>query len=38
MQAQMQMSMFMKNIAIPGDALLLAYLGARPYSIDNRKA
>ena len=37
MQAQMQMAMFMKNIAILGGALLLAYFGAGPYSIDNRK-
>ena len=38
MQAQMQMAMFMKNLAILGGALLLAYFGPGPYSIDNRKA
>ncbi|MET3879468.1 DoxX family protein [Chitinophaga sp. OAE865] len=38
MQQQMQMAMFMKNVAILGGALLLAYFGAGPYSIDNRKA
>lgn len=38
MQSQMQMAMFMKNVAILGGALLLAYFGAGPYSIDNRKA
>lgn len=38
MQQQMQMAMFMKNVALLGGALLLAYFGAGPYSIDNRKA
>jgi putative oxidoreductase len=37
MAAQMQMAMFMKNVSILGGALLLAYFGAGPYSIDNRK-
>jgi putative oxidoreductase len=38
MQQQMQMAMFMKNVSILGGALLLAYFGPGPYSIDNRKA
>ncbi|PSL44858.1 putative oxidoreductase [Chitinophaga niastensis] len=37
MVAQMQMAMFMKNVSILGGALLLAYFGAGPYSIDNGK-
>lgn len=37
MAQQMHMAMFMKNMAILGGALLLAYFGAGPYSIDNRK-
>ncbi|HEY9259462.1 DoxX family protein [Chitinophaga sp.] len=37
MQQQMQMAMFMKNVSILGGALLLAYFGPGPYSIDNRK-
>ncbi|MFY0256122.1 DoxX family protein [Chitinophaga sp. 30R24] len=38
MQAQLQMAMFMKNVAMLGGALLLAYFGGGPYSIDNNKA
>ncbi|MBO9728849.1 MAG: DoxX family protein [Chitinophaga sp.] len=38
MQLQMQMAMFMKNVAILGGALLFAYFGTGPYSLDNRKA
>ncbi|NLR82148.1 DoxX family membrane protein [Chitinophaga eiseniae] len=34
MQKQMQMAMFMKNMAILGGALLLAYFGPGPYSLD----
>ncbi len=37
MAQQMHMAMFMKNVAMLGGALLLAYFGAGPYSIDNRK-
>jgi putative oxidoreductase len=37
MQQQMQMAMFMKNVAILGGALLLAYFGPGPYSIDRIK-
>jgi putative oxidoreductase len=33
---QMQMIMFMKNVAITGGFLMLVSLGAGPYSIDNR--
>lgn len=35
---QMQMILFMKNIAIAGGFLLLAAHGAGAYSIDNRKS
>lgn len=35
---QMQMILFMKNIAITGGLLLLAIHGAGAYSIDNRQA
>lgn len=34
--AQIQRVMFMKNLSLLGAALLLAYFGAGPYSIDNR--
>ncbi|NLR59042.1 DoxX family protein [Chitinophaga polysaccharea] len=37
MQKQMQMAMFMKNMAILGGALLLAYFGPGPYSLDKQK-
>lgn len=36
MQAQLQMAMFMKNIALLGGALLLAYFGPGPYSVEHR--
>ena len=35
---QMQMIMFMKNIAIAGGLLSLALNGAVPYSLDNRRS
>ena len=35
---QMQMILFMKNIAITGGLLLLASYGAGAYSVDNRQA
>jgi len=34
MMQQIQMAMFMKNIALVGGALILAYFGAGPISID----
>lgn len=34
MQMQMQMSLFMKNIALIGGALIISYFGAGPLSID----
>ena len=37
MMAQMQMAMFMKNVAMLGGALLLAYWGAGPVSLDARR-
>lgn len=36
--AQMQMIHFMKNLSLIGGALLLAFYGAGPISIDNRQA
>jgi putative oxidoreductase len=36
MQQQMQMAMFMKNISMLGGALMIAYFGAGPLSIDER--
>jgi putative oxidoreductase len=36
MMQQMQMAMFMKNIALTGGALLITYFGAGPLSIDGR--
>lgn len=36
MAMQMQMSMFMKNIALIGGALIISYFGAGPMSLDNR--
>ena len=36
MQVQMQMTNFMKNISMLGAALLIAYFGAGPCSLDNR--
>ena len=37
MMAQMQFSMFMKNLGLLGGALLLTHFGAGPYSIDARR-
>jgi len=37
MMHKMQMVMFMKNIAMLGGALLIAYYGAGPVSIDTRQ-
>lgn len=37
MMQQMQMVMFMKNLAMLGGALLITQLGAGPWSLDNRK-
>lgn len=36
MMAQMQMVMFIKNIALLGSALLISYFGSGPLSLDNR--
>ncbi len=36
MMMQMQMSIFMKNISILGGALMIAYFGAGPMSLDAR--
>jgi putative oxidoreductase len=36
MMKQMQMIMFMKNISMLGGAILIAYFGAGPVSIDNK--
>lgn len=36
MMQQMDMAMFMKNLGLAGAALLIAYFGAGPLSIDNR--
>ncbi|RBL89623.1 DoxX family protein [Chitinophaga flava] len=36
MAAQMQMANFMKNVALVGSALLIAYFGAGPLSLDNK--
>lgn len=38
MQSQMQMAMFMKNIALIGAALMISYFGAGPVSIDASNA
>ncbi len=38
MMAQMQMIMFMKNVAILGGALLISQLGAGPFSLDARRS
>jgi putative oxidoreductase len=35
--AQLQMAMFMKNVGLLGGALLLAYYGAGPLSVDARR-
>ena len=37
MMHQMQMVMFMKNVSMLGGALLISQLGARPWSLDNRR-
>lgn len=36
--AQMQMTQFMKNLALIGAAILIAFYGAGPLSLDNRRA
>lgn len=38
MAAQIQIAMFMKNLTILGGALLIAYFGAGPISLDARRA
>jgi putative oxidoreductase len=38
MMFQMQMVMFMKNLAILGGALLISQFGAGPLSLDARRA
>jgi putative oxidoreductase len=37
MMAQVQFAMFMKNLGLLGGALLVAHLGAGPYSVDTRR-
>lgn len=37
MQSQVQMAMFMKNLALTGAALMISYFGAGPVSIDAGK-
>lgn len=37
MAAQMQMAMFMKNLSMLGGALVIAYFGAGPLSLDARR-
>ncbi len=37
MAKQMQMAMFLKNISMLGGALLIAYFGAGPFSMDGRR-
>lgn len=37
MQAQLQQAMFMKNVGLLGGALLIAYFGAGPLSLDARR-
>jgi putative oxidoreductase len=36
MMVQMQLAMFLKNVSMLGGALLLAYFGAGPFSLDAR--
>jgi len=36
MMRQMQMAMFMKNISMLGGALIIAYFGSGPFSIDRK--
>jgi putative oxidoreductase len=38
MMAQMQLGMFLKNLAMLGSALLIAYFGAGPLSLDARRS
>jgi putative oxidoreductase len=38
MMAQMQMVMFMKNVAMLGGALLISQFGAGPFSLDARRS
>jgi putative oxidoreductase len=38
MMAQMQMILFMKNVAMIGGALLISQLGAGPFSLDARRS
>jgi len=38
MMAQMQMILFMKNVAMLGGALLISQLGAGPFSLDARRS
>ena len=38
MMAQLQQAMFLKNLALLGGALLVAYHGAGPVSVDARRA
>lgn len=38
MEAMMHQAMFMKNLSLFGAALIIAYLGTGPYSLDNRSA
>ena len=38
MMAQMQMAMFMKNIALMGGSLLISQFGAGPLSLDGRRS
>jgi putative oxidoreductase len=37
MQAQLEQAMFMKNVGLIGGALLIAYFGAGPLSLDARR-
>lgn len=38
MMAQMQMTMFMKNVSMIGGALLISQFGAGPFSLDARRS
>jgi putative oxidoreductase len=38
MMGQLQQAMFMKNVSMLGGALLIAYFGAGPLSLDSRRA
>jgi putative oxidoreductase len=38
MMAQIQMILFMKNVAMLGGALLISQLGAGPFSLDARRS